>query len=202
MVWPLFVWTPERQREVRAVTLLREVLSDRVRRIVREKFGQTYTPDVSYVTERGGDDGALTVAIETHPEAVQQVVNEVRAIARELARGNITADELERILALHLAVAGVHLGDGITVVVLAEEQRAQLEVRQFLGEVVDGVGDLTAEGLVGLLDHEVVERLGVGQAVDQLVLVIRVIIPYFHFVSDELAKTGKRAQGVEVVVQD
>ena len=97
VVWPLFVWTPERQREVRAVTLLREVLSDRVRRIVREKFGQTYTPDVSYVTERGGDDGALTVAIETHPEAVQQVVNEVRAIARELARGNITADELERI---------------------------------------------------------------------------------------------------------
>ncbi len=97
VVWPMFVWTPERQREVRAVTLLREVLSDRVRRIVREKFGQTYTPDVSYVTERGGDDGALTVAIETHPDAVPQVVTEVRAIARGLARGDVTAEELERV---------------------------------------------------------------------------------------------------------
>ena len=97
VVWPMFVWTPERQREVRAVTLLREVMSDRVRRIVREKFGQTYTPDVSYVTERGGDDGSLTVAIETHPDAVQEVVSEVRAIARALSHGDITAEELERI---------------------------------------------------------------------------------------------------------
>jgi zinc protease len=93
----MFVWTPERQREVRAVTLLREVLSDRVRRIVREKFGQTYTPEVSYVTERGGDEGALTVAIETHPDAVQEVVDEVRSIARGLSLGDIAADELERI---------------------------------------------------------------------------------------------------------
>ena len=97
VVWPMFVWTPERQREVRAVTLLREVLSDRVRRIVREKFGQTYTPDVSYVTDRGGDEGALTVAIETRPDAVREVVDEVRSIARALSHGDITADELERI---------------------------------------------------------------------------------------------------------
>jgi predicted Zn-dependent peptidase len=97
IVWPLFAWAPERQREVRAITLLREVMADRVRRIVREKFGQTYTPEVSYLTERGGDDGSLMVAIETHPDTVQQVIGEVRAIARSLSHGDVSPEELERV---------------------------------------------------------------------------------------------------------
>lgn len=97
VVWPTFVWRPEHQREIRAITLLREVLSDRVRRVIRERLGQTYSPDVAYVTERGGDEGALSVAVETSPGALDEVVNEIRSIGKSLAQADITAEELERI---------------------------------------------------------------------------------------------------------
>jgi len=96
-VWPTFVWVPDRQREVRAVTLLREVLSERVRKVVRERLGQTYTPEVSYSTERGGDDGSLSVAIETNPAATVEVIKEIAAIGRSLASGDVTREELERV---------------------------------------------------------------------------------------------------------
>ena len=96
-LWPTFIWVPERQREVRAVTLLREVLSDRVQRVVRERLGQTYTPEVAYSTDRGGDEGSLTVAIETNPAVTPQVANEIKAIARSLAAGDVTREELERV---------------------------------------------------------------------------------------------------------
>ena len=97
VVWPTFVWRPEHQREVRAITLLREVLSDRIRRVVRERLGQTYSPDVAYVTEKGGDEGSLSVAIETSPASLDAVVKEVRNIGRSLAQADITSEELERV---------------------------------------------------------------------------------------------------------
>ena len=97
VVWPTFVWRPEHQREVRAITLLREVLSDRIRRVIRERLGQTYSPDVAFVTERGGDEGSLSVAIETSPSALGEVVKEIRGIGRSLAQADITSEELERV---------------------------------------------------------------------------------------------------------
>ena len=97
VVWPTFVWRPEHQREVRAITLLREVLSDRIRRVIRERLGQTYSPDVAYVTEKGGDEGALSVAIETSPASLDEVVKEIRSIGKSLAQADITTEELERV---------------------------------------------------------------------------------------------------------
>ncbi len=97
VVWPMPPWKPERQREIRAITLLRETLSDRVRKVIRERLGQTYTPDVSYAAERGGDDSTMSVAIETNPAAVDQVASEVRAIGRALSQGDVSSEELERI---------------------------------------------------------------------------------------------------------
>ena len=91
------MWRPEHQREVRAITLLREVLSDRIRRVIRERLGQTYSPDVAFVTERGGDEGSLSVAIETSPSALGEVVKEIRGIGRSLAQADITSEELERV---------------------------------------------------------------------------------------------------------
>jgi zinc protease len=96
-VWPLFVWEPARQREVRALTLLREVLSDRVRKVIREKQGQTYTPEIQLTTDRGGDQGSLAVAIETSPATIDQVSTELVQIGQAAGTGDVTAAELERV---------------------------------------------------------------------------------------------------------
>jgi zinc protease len=49
------------------------------------------------IEKRGGDEGALSVAIETSPAALDQVVSEIRSIGRALAQADITAEELERV---------------------------------------------------------------------------------------------------------
>ena len=46
--------------------------------------------------DRGGDQGALTVAIDTAPGATDQVAEELRKIAQQLADGDITPGMLER----------------------------------------------------------------------------------------------------------
>lgn len=98
VVWPLFVWEPQRQREARALTLLREVLGDQVREEVRERLGATYTPAAGLSLDRGGDQGTLTVAVNTSPAEVDRVAAAVRAVADRLAApGGVTPAELEKV---------------------------------------------------------------------------------------------------------
>ena len=98
VVWPLFVWTPERQRESRALTLLREVLGDQVREEVRERLGATYTPSAGLSLDRGGDQGSLTVSVNTSPAEVERVAAAVRAVAARLAApGGVTPALLEKV---------------------------------------------------------------------------------------------------------
>jgi zinc protease len=96
-VWPLFVWQPERQREVRALTLLREVFNERLRETVREKLGQTYTPNVGLLEDRGGDQGYMAASVETSPAATAAVASEISRIAANLASGDVSAKELEQV---------------------------------------------------------------------------------------------------------
>jgi zinc protease len=83
--WPLYVWTEEHQHEDRVLLLLAGVLRDRIIEQVRRRSGQTYTPQVQVSLGRGGDQGALTIAIETAPGAVDAVIDEVERIAAEVA---------------------------------------------------------------------------------------------------------------------
>ena len=97
MVWPLYVWTPAGQREARALTLLREVVADALRIELRQKLGLTYTPSVGLSLERGGDQGTFTVAVDTAPGQVDQVVETVRGVAARFATQGVTKAELEKV---------------------------------------------------------------------------------------------------------
>ena len=97
MVWPLYVWSETRQRETRVLTLLREVMAAALRKEVRERLGLTYTPSVGLASDRGGDQGALSVAVYTSPAQVDRVVEVVRGVADRLAKDGVTPEALERV---------------------------------------------------------------------------------------------------------
>ena len=97
VVWPLYVWEPARQREARALTLLREVMSEALRTELRERLGITYTPSVGLSLDRGGDQGSLSVAVQTGPEQAEAAREAVLAVAARFARDGVTAAELEKV---------------------------------------------------------------------------------------------------------
>ncbi|HEY1753420.1 MAG TPA: insulinase family protein [Caulobacteraceae bacterium] len=94
--WPLFVWSPEKVREQRTLDLLAIIVQGEAIDDIRQRLGKAYSPGVSVNLGRGGDQGALTVSIDTAPDATDIVATELRKIARQLADGDITPGMLER----------------------------------------------------------------------------------------------------------
>jgi zinc protease len=94
--WPLFVWSPEKVREQRTLDLLAEIVQGQAIDEIRQKLGKAYSPEVAVAMDRGGDQGALTVSIDTAPNATEVVATELRKIAQKLADGDITPGMLER----------------------------------------------------------------------------------------------------------
>jgi zinc protease len=94
--WPLFVWTPQKVREQRTIDLLSEIVQMQAIDDIRQRLGKAYSPQVDVDLGPGGDQGSLSVAIDTSPRATDVVVAELRHIAEHLAAGDITADMLER----------------------------------------------------------------------------------------------------------
>jgi zinc protease len=94
--WPLFVWTPDKVREQRAVELLSQIVEMEAVDEIRQRLGKAYSPQVGVQLGRGGDQGSLSIAIDTSPEATEVVVSELRQIAQNLASGQITPEMLER----------------------------------------------------------------------------------------------------------
>jgi zinc protease len=94
--WPLFVWNPEKVREQRTLDLLGTIVQGEAIDDIRQRLGKAYSPQVSVDLSRGGDQGALTVAIDTAPDATDIVAGELRKIAHQLADGGITDAMLER----------------------------------------------------------------------------------------------------------
>ena len=76
------------------------------------------------------------------------------------------------VLRVGAAGARVHLADRVALVVLAGEQRPQLELVELADDAVDAGVDLRLDRVVALLAAELVQRLEVGQplleAVDEL----------------------------------
>ncbi|HZZ89890.1 MAG TPA: insulinase family protein, partial [Caulobacteraceae bacterium] len=94
--WPLFVWKPEKVRLQRTLDLLGDIVQGEAIDDIRQRLGKAYSPQVNVELGRGGDQGALTVAIDTAPGATDVVATELRKIARQLADGGITDAMLER----------------------------------------------------------------------------------------------------------
>ena len=94
--WPLFVWDPGKVREQRTLDLLAAIVQGEAIDDIRQRLGKAYSPQVNVDLDRGGDQGALTVAIDTSPAATDVVVGELRKIALKLAGGDITDAMLER----------------------------------------------------------------------------------------------------------
>ncbi len=86
-VFPLYVADPVRRREERAIDLLGQVFDSRLRRLVRERRGQSYAPSVGTDMPDHADQGRLTVLVETSPAEAERVAAEIREVAAELARG-------------------------------------------------------------------------------------------------------------------
>jgi zinc protease len=94
--WPLFVWTPEKVREQRTLDLLASIVQNQAIDDIRQRLGKAYSPAVNVDLARGGDQGALSVAIDTSPDATDIVAGELKKIAQQLASGDITDAMLER----------------------------------------------------------------------------------------------------------
>ena len=94
--WPLFVWQPDKVREQRTLDLLGQILQAQAIDDIRQRLGKAYSPVVDLELSRGGDQGSMTVSIDTAPDATTIVVGELRKIAQDLAGGGITEAMLER----------------------------------------------------------------------------------------------------------
>jgi zinc protease len=94
--WPMFVWTPDKVREERTIDLLSGIVQDEAIDDIRQRLGKAYSPQVDVQFGRGGDQGSLSVAIDTSPQATDVVVTELRSIAQKLAAGDITPEMLLR----------------------------------------------------------------------------------------------------------
>ena len=101
--WPLFVYSPDRYPDYVAVTLLAKVVEARLIEQIRQKLGAAYNPSTSVNFNRGGDQGALGLVIETSPDAVDKVRDATLAIAADLARGQIDQALLDQVRAPILA---------------------------------------------------------------------------------------------------
>ena len=96
VVWPLYVGTPERRREERALWLMSSMFQDALRHRLREDMGETYAPAAEMTLEDNGDQGFIAVYVECEPERAQAVLEAVRGVAADFAAGRIDAEALER----------------------------------------------------------------------------------------------------------
>jgi zinc protease len=93
-------WPTTDARDVhiaRRLTLLAEILSDRLRVKVREEMGDAYSPEaVSLPSDTYTQYGFLLAQISIDPAQTQKIVDTVLALAADLQKHGATSDELTR----------------------------------------------------------------------------------------------------------
>lgn len=96
------VWKiPSTDREVktaRRFNLLASILSDRMREEIREKLGGSYSPRAGAAPSQELEIGFLQAMAQVKPEETQKYGELMIALADQMAREGVTADELERAL--------------------------------------------------------------------------------------------------------
>jgi zinc protease len=94
--WP----ATDRRKNVhlaRRLQLLASILSDRLRVTIREKMGATYSPNArADLSETFTGYGFIEAQSVVAPEQAQAVAAAIKAVAADLAKNGVTADELER----------------------------------------------------------------------------------------------------------
>ena len=96
VTFPVFVWAPDKVHDARALDLLADMMQTAILESIRENLGATYSPQVSAEVSRGGDEGGITVIVETTPATTDEVLKSVREIAVRFAAGDFDQDDLER----------------------------------------------------------------------------------------------------------
>ena len=88
------VWDIGRTRRL---SLLAEVLSDRLREQIREKLGASYSPFVhSWASRAYAGYGLMSAFVQVDPGQVDAVVAEIDRISADLAANGVGADEFRR----------------------------------------------------------------------------------------------------------
>lgn len=94
-LWPLFVATPERRKEEHALKILSTIFRDRLLSRLRVVLGKTYAPDVAMESPDNADQAVIAASVDAKPSDIDVLVETTKAMALELARGTVTAAELE-----------------------------------------------------------------------------------------------------------
>ncbi|MEN8198663.1 MAG: insulinase family protein, partial [Thermodesulfobacteriota bacterium] len=84
-------------RRTRGLHVLAEIFSDKMRRLIREKLGATYSPQVYNVSSRIHKGyGVMRAVLVVDPEQMEMLEKEVLHLAEEMYQGTISEEELER----------------------------------------------------------------------------------------------------------
>ncbi len=84
-------------RRTRGLHVLAEIFSDKIRRVIRERLGASYSPQVFNVSSRVYPGyGVMQARLIVDPVQVEPLQKEVLAIANELWQGLIGEEELDR----------------------------------------------------------------------------------------------------------
>jgi zinc protease len=95
VAWPTAdFWDIERTRRL---YLLTEIISDRLRKVIREKLGATYSPQVyNHPSRIYPGYGVLRAQLIVAPAQVDLLSREVVQVAGDLWKSGVSAEELER----------------------------------------------------------------------------------------------------------
>ncbi|MFT5698065.1 MAG: zinc protease [Desulforhopalus sp.] len=95
LTWPTDdFWDISRTRRL---SLLSAILEDRIRKIVREKLGASYSPKVSsYGSKIHHNYGYLQVEVGVEKGKEDFLVGELKKLATQVAQGGVTDEELDR----------------------------------------------------------------------------------------------------------
>ncbi len=96
VAWPTAgFWDISRTRRLH---VLAEIFRERLRLVIREKLGASYSTTVFSVPSRiYGEYGNIQVHIVVEPGREQEILNEVSRISEQLQSGEISSAELERV---------------------------------------------------------------------------------------------------------
>ena len=82
--------------QTRVLSVLAEIFSEKVRLQIREKLGVAYSPQVFNRPSRVFKDyGKMQAFIQTAPDSVALVIEEIKKIAQHLAQNGVTAEDVK-----------------------------------------------------------------------------------------------------------
>jgi zinc protease len=96
LMWPLYVASQARRKEEYALSLVASIFQFRLIQQIRVKMGKVYAPSVSTSMPDDADQGFLAAAFEGSPGDMESLVAAAKAIARDLAAGSISQEEVDR----------------------------------------------------------------------------------------------------------